>query len=512
VRARIVTGGSHPDDVARLAAELASRIAPWVDEVPAGPAAGTEAGSGPGDGSADEVRVAAAGDSTDGPTDDTADDDGPIVPVAPGTDPEAALADLAEAIAAPVPAGTAVLLRTSGSTTGRGHVVALGARALIASARATLDRLGGPGTWVLAVPAHHVAGLQILTRSIVGGTTPVVVDTSGGFTPEALADGIEKAAEAGLPVYVSLVPTQLVRVLAAGPREVAALRSASAVLVGGAALATDVREAAASAGIRVVRTYGMTETGGGCVYDGRPLRGVRVDLEPDGRVLLGGPVLASGYLDDPELSAATFTGGRLRTTDLGRLSPDGVLTVLGRIDDALTTGGVTIAPAAVEAQLAGVAGIAESVVVGVPDAQWGELVVAVVTAPGATGAAGARPRDTEPGDAEQLVADRPAAGEPGPGQTDSSSPADRGPATDLLSAAREACRPLSAAHAPRAVIVVDRLPLRGPGKVDRRGAAALAARARGAPSGEARTDVGQDGEPRVRDVARHGDAPLPPLR
>jgi O-succinylbenzoic acid--CoA ligase len=485
VRARIVTGGSHPDDVARLAAELASRIAPWVDEVPAGPAAGTEAGSGPGDGSADEVRVAAAGDSTDGPTDDTADDDGPIVPVAPGTDPEAALADLAEAIAAPVPAGTAVLLRTSGSTTGRGHVVALGARALIASARATLDRLGGPGTWVLAVPAHHVAGLQILTRSIVGGTTPVVVDTSGGFTPEALADG---------------------------PREVAALRSASAVLVGGAALATDVREAAASAGIRVVRTYGMTETGGGCVYDGRPLRGVRVDLEPDGRVLLGGPVLASGYLDDPELSAATFTGGRLRTTDLGRLSPDGVLTVLGRIDDALTTGGVTIAPAAVEAQLAGVAGIAESVVVGVPDAQWGELVVAVVTAPGATGAAGARPRDTEPGDAEQLVADRPAAGEPGPGQTDSSSPADRGPATDLLSAAREACRPLSAAHAPRAVIVVDRLPLRGPGKVDRRGAAALAARALGAPSGEARTDVGQDGEPRVRDVARHGDAPLPPLR
>ncbi|SJM54284.1 O-succinylbenzoic acid--CoA ligase [Actinomycetales bacterium JB111] len=473
-----MTGGSHPDDVARLAAALASRLAPWIDEGPAG-AAGDEPG--------DPDRGTTTDDSTVGTPDGAADDAAPIVPVAPGTDTEAALADLAAEIAAPVPAGTAVLLRTSGSTTGRGHVVALGARALIASARATLEHLGGPGTWVLAVPAHHVAGLQILTRSIVGGTTPVVVDTSGGFTPEALADGIEKAAEAGLPVYVSLVPTQLVRILAAGPRELAALKSASAVLVGGAALATDVREAAANAGIRVVRTYGMTETGGGCVYDGRPLRGVRVDLEPDGRVLLGGPVLASGYLDDPELSAATFTGGRLRTTDLGRLSPDGTLTVLGRIDDALTTGGVTIAPAAVEAQLAGVAGIAESVVVGVPDAQWGEMVVAVVTAPGAAGDPDALPRDAGPRDAEQSAA-------------------------GLLAAAREACRPLSAAHAPRAVVVVDRLPLRGPGKVDWRGAAALAARALGAPSGEASTDVGQDGEPRVRDAARHGDAPLPPLR
>lgn len=460
-----MTGGSHPDDVARLAAGLATRLG----------AAGSDAA--------------------------------PILPVVPGTDPEAALADLAEEIAAPVPEGTAVLLRTSGSTTGRGHVVALGARALIASARATLEHLGGPGTWVLAVPAHHVAGLQILTRSIVGGTTPVVVDTSGGFTPEALADGIEKAAESGLPVYVSLVPTQLVRVLAAGAREVAALASASAVLVGGAALATDVREAAASAGIRVIRTYGMTETGGGCVYDGRPLRGVSVDLEPDGRVLLGGPVLASGYLDDPELSATTFTGGRLRTTDLGRLSPDGTLTVLGRIDDALTTGGVTIAPAAVEAQLAGVAGIAESVVVGVPDPQWGELVVAVVTAPGAAGIPGALLRDAGAPDA-----DRSAAGAPGPGRPSSTSAAGDGPAPGLLAAAREACRPLSAAHAPRAVVVVDRLPLRGPGKVDRRGAAALAARALAAPRGEASTDVVQDGGPRVRDVARHGDAPLSPLR
>ncbi|UNX54428.1 o-succinylbenzoate--CoA ligase [Georgenia sp. TF02-10] len=352
-----------------------------------------------------------------------------LLPHAPG----AAAPDVRARVRRPVPPGTAVVLATSGSTTGTGHLVALTAEALTASARATEARLAGPGQWLLALPAHHVAGLQVLVRSVLAGTDPVVLDTTDGFDPLRLAE-----AAGGLrtdrPGYLSLVPTQLVRVLDAGPAAVRPLRRLAAVLLGGAAATPALVERARAAGLPVVTTYGMTETGGGCVYDGTPLPGARVDVAADGRVLLGGPMLAAGYLDDGAADAAAFItrGGErwLLTADRGEVV-DGRLRVLGRVDDVINTGGVKVSPAAVERVLGEVG---EAVVVGVPDPEWGQVVTAVL-------AAGPRPAP---------------------------------PLAELRARVRRALGP---AHAPRALVVVPELPLRGPGKVDRLAAARLAAAA-----------------------------------
>ena len=206
------------------------------------------------------------------------------------------------------PAGTAVVIATSGST-GEPKLVALSGAALRASARATEARLGGPGRWLLALPAEHVAGIQVIVRALLAGAPPVVMDLRTGFRPDAFA-----AATAALGPgrrYTSLVPTQLRRILDA-EGAVAALRSYAAVLVGGAALDPATRERALAAGVRVVTTYGMSETAGGCVYDGVPLDGVTVELDEDGRILLGGPTLASGYLHPMAAPMATAGQGTRR--------------------------------------------------------------------------------------------------------------------------------------------------------------------------------------------------------
>ncbi|HEX8519311.1 MAG TPA: AMP-binding protein, partial [Pseudonocardia sp.] len=218
------------------------------------------------------------------------------------------------AAGAPVPAALGgarvepgnVLVATSGST-GEPRLVVLSAAALRASATATEGRLGGPARWLLALPADHVAGLQVIVRALLAGAArgapsgvpagPAAVDLRPGFRPAAFA-----AAAAALgdgPRCTSLVPTQLRRLLDDGGAPLDALRACTAVLVGGAALDPGLRARAEAAGVRVVTTYGMTETAGGCVYDGVPLDGVRVHLDGDGRITLGGPTLAAGYLGHP---------------------------------------------------------------------------------------------------------------------------------------------------------------------------------------------------------------------
>jgi len=327
---------------------------------------------------------------------------------------------LGEPVSTVVPEGVALVLRTSGSSTGIGRPVALSAQALLASADATHRRLSGPGRWVLSLPPVHVAGVQVLVRSVRAGLEPVVVPP-GPFDPDALATALQ-AAPTDAPLYLSLVPTQLHRVLGVGGAALAALTRCSAVLLGGAAAAATDLARARAAGVPVVTTYGMTETSGGCVYDGLPLDGVRVRIR-DGRVLLGGPTLAEGYLDDGPQPFERDGGDRwFLTSDAGELAPDGRLTVLGRVDDVIISGGVKVHPAHVERLLEPVVG--EVLVVGVPDPEWGSSLTAVVTRPCS------------------LTELRDAVG--------------HGP------------------DAPRAVVVVDELPTRGPGKPDRRAALALA--------------------------------------
>jgi o-succinylbenzoate---CoA ligase len=262
--------------------------------------------------------------------------------------------------------GTAVIVGTSGST-GSPKGVELSAVALRHSAQASLDRLGArPGErWLCCLPVTHVAGLQVLVRSLVSGTEPVLAERADA---ETLAAG----SAAGC-AHVSLVPTQLQRLLAeAGPP--APLAGFSSVLLGGAAAPAGLLAAARTAGVPVVTTYGMTETCGGCVYNGLPLDGVRVEVREDDRIWIGGPVLFSGYRGGPRARR----GGWFRTGDLGRLDASGQLTVRGRADDVINTGGHKVVPGEVAAALQTCPGVRDVAVLGQPDPEWGERVIAVV--------------------------------------------------------------------------------------------------------------------------------------
>ncbi|TDQ58511.1 O-succinylbenzoic acid--CoA ligase [Actinomycetospora succinea] len=323
---------------------------------------------------------------------------------------------------APVDDDVAAVVTTTGST-GAPKAVLLPAAALIASADATYARLGPPGRWLLALPAHHIAGLQVLLRSARAGSPAVVMDLRSGFRPDAFA-----ALAPGV-AYTSLVPTQLVRLLDAGGAALDALRGVTAVLLGGAAADASLLARAAAEGVPVVTTYGMSETCGGCVYDGRPLDGVTVTLEDDGRIRLGGATVAAGYRGAVSAAdTAAFLPDGFRTNDLGAWSADGRLEVLGRADDVIVTGGEKVAPATVERALLALSGVREACVVGVPDPEWGARVVAAVVGDGL--------------DAEAL---------------------------------RAAVAPGLGRAAPRAVTVLDALPLRGIGKPDRAAVRALLA-------------------------------------
>jgi O-succinylbenzoic acid--CoA ligase len=289
----------------------------------------------------------------------------PLAVLPAGTGP----ADAARAVLRPdepLEPGTDLVVVTSGST-GSGRGVLLSAAALRASATATLDRLGGAGSWLLALPTSAIGGLQVLIRSALADRRPAVL-TRG----ESLATAASRLP-AGDRRYTALVPTQLRRYLA---EERDALASFDGVLVGGAATDRALLEEARAAGVRVRTTYGMSETAGGCVYDGVPLDGVRVRVA--GGVELTGPVLAHGYRRDPAGTAEAFVDGWFRTRDAGTLTPDGVLTVQGRLDDVVISGGVNVSPQAVEAALREHPSVADAVVTGRPDPEWGQRVVAAV--------------------------------------------------------------------------------------------------------------------------------------
>ncbi|CAA9357656.1 MAG: O-succinylbenzoic acid--CoA ligase [uncultured Nocardioidaceae bacterium] len=267
-----------------------------------------------------------------------------------------------------------VVVATSGST-GLPKRVVLPRAALRASADATHARLGGPGQWALTVPPAYVAGLQVLVRSVRAGTVPTLGDAADPVPALLALDGPRR--------YAALVPTQLVRLLRdrAGTTALAGL---DAVLVGGGPLHAQARARAEAAGVRVVATYGMSETCGGCVYDGVPLDGVGVKIDAAGQVLLAGPVLFEGYQDEPERTGAVLGDGWFATGDLGGLDADGRLQVTGRRDDVVISGGVKVPPVAVEEMLARHPWVLEVAVVGTPDEEWGERVTAVVrAAPGA---------------------------------------------------------------------------------------------------------------------------------
>ncbi len=294
----------------------------------------------------------------------------PVLPVAQALDESV----VTELTSTQLPDQTAVLIRTSGSS-GVSKTVALSAASLEASAAATHETLGGPGQWLVTLPAHLISGLQMLVRSRLAGTTPQFFD--GPFDPSALLTASERMDHERR--YVSLVPVQLSRLLDLAERDrgaADALRGFAAVLVGGQATSVALRQRAHDLGVALRRSYGMTETAGGCVYDGVEIGDTRMRIR-GGEVQLAGSCLALGYVGDEVLTAHHFIddeGERwYRTGDAGTLL-GGMLTVTGRLDRVIISGGVNVSLDEVERVAREVPGWQHTVALPADHPEWGERV------------------------------------------------------------------------------------------------------------------------------------------
>lgn len=273
----------------------------------------------------------------------------------------------------------AAVISTSGST-GVPKQTMLSVDALAASAMGTAFALKAEGQWLLTLPVHYVAGFQVLVRSLFAGTQPWVMDSTAGFTPEAFTTAAGELTDRVR--FTSLVPTQLHRLLAdPSPETLRVLRRFDGILLGGAPAGASLRSLARSHDLKVVETYGMSETCGGCVYDGTPLDGVEL-RSVDGRLRIGGPVLADGYFGAPDLTAEKFvfnSGERwFVTDDAGEVAPDGSVTVHGRLDDVIITGGLKVSAARVSDVIEALAGVEQALVLGISSEEWGTAVAAAV--------------------------------------------------------------------------------------------------------------------------------------
>ncbi|NEM91011.1 AMP-binding protein [Galbitalea soli] len=281
-----------------------------------------------------------------------------------------------------VPRRVALVVETSGSTATPKRV-ALSANALLASAAASAQASGGEGQWLLALPVHYIAGLNVLVRSIAARTDPVVM-APGHFDVEAFATAAERLDADHR--FTSLVPAQLGALLESD-RGVAAARRFTRILVGGQSTPLPLRERAAELGVAITRTYGSSETAGGCVYDGVPI-GATTARVVEGELQLSGAVLAEGYLGDEERTAERFVRQAgvvwYRTGDTGSVTatPEGQLVaVSGRLDDVIISGGLKVSLADVERVIRALPGQTDAVVVRAADARWGEVPVVVTTVP-----------------------------------------------------------------------------------------------------------------------------------
>ena len=276
---------------------------------------------------------------------------------------------------APIDSSIALVVATSGST-GTPKGAQLTPANLVASADATHQVLGGTGQWLLAMPAHHIAGIQVLVRSLVAGVDPLCLDLSDGFSIPAFARAAHKLAATGDRSYTGLTPMQLAKAMDS-LEGIEALRTFDAILVGGAATHPQLLDAAVKLRITVVTTYGSSETAGGCVYSGTPIPGARVRIGEDGRILLGGPMIAQGYrnVDSSAFSVDDSGTAWFATSDAGAFVGN-TLNVTGRLDAIINSGGLKLHPEQLEQHILRVPGVEAACVVGIPDPRLGQMIVA----------------------------------------------------------------------------------------------------------------------------------------
>lgn len=269
-----------------------------------------------------------------------------------------------------------IVVETSGSTA-KPKRVRLSADALRASAEATEQAIGS-GNWVLALPLTYIAGIMVVVRSIVADTLCVDVRAETFDAPRFcdtvvdLPDGVW---------FTSLVPTQLARLVdAAETSDTArvALARFHAILVGGQAIPAGLVDRATALGARIIRTYGSAETAGGVVYDGTPIGDTQIRITENGILEIATSSLAMGYVDDPQQTAQSFSGGWFRTSDRAHLD-NGLLVIDGRADDIIVTGGVKVSLSDIERVLAS-SGI-DIVASWYSDIEWGQVPAVLSTAP-----------------------------------------------------------------------------------------------------------------------------------
>jgi O-succinylbenzoic acid--CoA ligase len=320
---------------------------------------------------------------------------GPALALLPASGSQAYRSMIRAAVepAEPVPDVVAVVVATSGST-GNPAGVLLPASALWGAARGFSERASQSEghRWVAALPLHHAGGLMVAVRSVVAGTTPIGLRSLGGAAPfsveafgAATARAVELSGRDDRPLAVSLVPPMLALLDGAGAEGWDLLAEYDAVLVGGAATPRTLVDRLLFAGVHVFTSYGMTETCGGVVFDRRALPGVGVEVEPDGRLAISGEQVALGYRDGREGHRwSTGPDGRRRflTDDLGRVGPDGLLVVEGRVDDVVQVAGASVSVGAVRAVLQADPRVSAAEVVGLPDPDWGTYLVAAVVPAG----------------------------------------------------------------------------------------------------------------------------------
>lgn len=275
------------------------------------------------------------------------------------------------AVTAPLlPTNTALAVGTSG-TTGSPRGVVLSHRAVKSAVTASTERLGQTreDRWLCCLPLVHLAGLLVLLRGSDTDHPTIVHDR---FDVERIRAALNDPHP---PTMISLVPTMLHRLLDAGV-DLSVFR---VILLGGAGEPVPLLEHARRVGVNIVTSYGMTETCGGIVYDGLPLDDVGVAIEPDGRILVSGPTLLSGYRDgaDVHLDGAWFA-----TQDRGGWNGSGRLTVQGRLDDVVICGGENVSLNLVARTLEEHPPVREAVAVGIADPEWGTRVEAWLTADG----------------------------------------------------------------------------------------------------------------------------------
>jgi len=256
------------------------------------------------------------------------------------------------------PNDIAIVVATSGST-GLVKEVAFTRDALIASADASNSFIGATtgARWSLLIPVTHIAAVNVIVRSLQVGTLPIDLRNFDGEYPQV--------------DFTSIVPTQLFRALNSDDRLLRHLQSAKAILVGGAALSHSLRSQAEALGIHIIETYGMTETCGGCIYDGRGLDGVEFAITDRGVIKIRGSVPAASYLNSAEHFGAE--GGWFITNDLGAIE-DGVLRILGRADDVIISGGENLSLTGIEATLSVRYPDLECSAFAVSDPQWGQAL------------------------------------------------------------------------------------------------------------------------------------------